>query len=152
MTTYAQQTTHPQTTDANVHVTGRRVVATLIDSVIFSVVSGVLSLLFHTRPTTGFQLVQLSSGGSVVLLVFVALYHVLLEGLTGRTLGKRLAGIRVVDQRTGGTPGMLSAVLRTVLRVVDGFFAYGLGWVIVVSSKNRRRLGDMAARTIVVRA
>lgn len=123
-----------------------------IDSVVFSVVSGALSLLFHTHPTTGFQLVQLSSGGSVVLLVFVVLYYVLLEGLTGRTLGKRLAGIRVVDQETGGRPGMLSAVLRTVLRVVDGFFAYGLGWLIVVSSKHRRRLGDMAARTIVVRA
>lgn len=152
MTTYAQTTTTPQPTDGDVHVTGRRVVATLIDSVVFSVVSGALSLLFHTHPTTGFQLVRLSSGGSLALLVFVVLYYVLLEGLTGRTVGKRLTGIRVVDQRTGGAPGMLRALLRTVLRVVDGFFAYGLGWLVVLSSKNRRRLGDMAAHTIVVRA
>jgi uncharacterized RDD family membrane protein YckC len=136
----------------DVHVTGRRVVATIIDAVVFSVLSGALSLLFGVHPTSGFDLTELTSGGSTLLLVIVVLYYVLLEGLLGRTLGKMATGIKVVDQRTLAAPGMGSAVLRTILRVVDGFFGYLLGFVIVLSSRNRRRLGDMAARTIVVRS
>ena len=45
-------------------------------------------------------------GGSGWLLLTVLLYYVLLEGLTGRTIGKLFTGIRVVDAQTGGWPGV----------------------------------------------
>jgi uncharacterized RDD family membrane protein YckC len=38
------------------------------------------------------------------------------------------------------------------LRIIDGIFAYLVGFVIVLSSNRRRRLGDMAAGTLTVRA
>ena len=46
-------------------------------------------------------------------------YFVLLEGLFGATLGKMLAGIRIVDM-DGEPIGIGKSVVRNLLRVVDG--------------------------------
>jgi uncharacterized RDD family membrane protein YckC len=137
----------------NVHVTGRRVVATIIDGILFGIVSSILSSLFGTETTSsGFNITRLSTGGSFLLLVIVVLYYVILEGVYGRTVGKMITGVKVVDAATGSPPGIGKAVIRTLLRIIDGIFAYLVGFIIVVSSDRRRRLGDMAAGTLVVRA
>jgi len=52
---------------------------------------------------------------------------------------------------TGGVPGLEAAAVRTVLRTVDGFFSYLVASVAVLASRNNQRIGDMAARTLVVR-
>ncbi|WP_433307228.1 RDD family protein [Actinoplanes sp. CA-030573] len=137
----------------DVHVTGRRVVATIVDGLIFGVVNSFLSAAFGTeKASSGFNLTTLSFTGSLWLLVIVVLYYTLLEGTTGRTVGKMVTGIRVVDAQTGRAPGLLSAFVRTLLRLIDGIFAYLVGFLVVINSGSRRRLGDMAAKTLVVRA
>ncbi len=69
----------------------------------------------------------------------------------GRTLGKRLCGIAVVD--ASGLPlGFAQAATRNLLRVVD--LLPGLHLVGALTSlvdRHGRRLGDLAARTVVVR-
>jgi uncharacterized RDD family membrane protein YckC len=69
----------------------------------------------------------------------------------GRTPGKRLLGIRVV--RDGGFPlDFTSAVVRNVVRILElavGFYAVSA--LSTLLSPLNRRLGDMAAGTIVVR-
>lgn len=133
-------------------MTQRRIFATLIDGLLFGVVSATITGISGTeQASSGFALTRLS-GGSGWLLVFVALYYVVLEGLFGLTVGKILTGIRVIDAETGGRPGIVSALVRTLLRLIDGIFAYLVGFIIVVNSDRRRRLGDMAAKTLVVRA
>ena len=137
----------------NVHVTGRRIFATIIDGLLFGALNGALASSVGTdQASSGFDLTTLSADGSAWLLVIVVLYYVLLEGLAGRTVGKILTGIRVVDAETGGRPGIVSALVRTLLRLIDGIFVYLVGFIIVVNSDRRRRLGDMAAKTLVVRA
>jgi uncharacterized RDD family membrane protein YckC len=144
--------TYPPTAP-DVRVTGRRVVATLVDGIVLSFLNGVLASLLGSESTSSaFDLTRLSVAGSAWLLLAVVLYYVLLEGLTGRTAGKVVTGIRVVDARTGGRPGILAALVRTLLRFIDGLFGYLVGLVVVLNSTGRRRLGDMAARTLVVRA
>ncbi|MEU4240595.1 RDD family protein [Actinoplanes sp. NPDC026619] len=133
----------------NVRVTGRRIVATLIDSVLFGIFLSVVDV--PGRPT-GFDLTTLSAKGSLWLALLAVLYYTFLEGLTGRTLGKLLTGIRVVNAETGARPGLLSGFVRTLLRIIDGIAAYLVAMIIVVNSKDRRRLGDMAAKTLVIRA
>jgi uncharacterized RDD family membrane protein YckC len=133
--------------EPNVHVTGRRVVATIIDGIVLGALGSTAD-----RAVSGFDLTTLSFHGSASLLVLVLLYYTLLEGLTGRTLGKFVTGVRVVDARTGRAPGLLSALVRTLLRLIDGILAYLVGFLIVINSGRRRRLGDMAARTLVIRA
>ncbi len=69
----------------------------------------------------------------------------------GQTPGKRLLGLRVV-QDSGVGIGFLEAALRNVLRVVDflpAFFSIGL--VLMFLSRRAKRLGDLAAGTMVVK-
>lgn len=79
-------------------------------------------------------------------------YFVLLEVLrNGRTVGKRILGIRVVRD-DGGRIGLMDSIIRNVVRLIDmlpGY--YGVGLVAVLFSAQNKRLGDMAAGTVVVR-
>jgi uncharacterized RDD family membrane protein YckC len=84
-------------------------------------------------------------------LVIYLLYYTLLEGYLGQTVGKMLLGIKVVREDTGEVPGIGAAAIRNVLRVVDGLFGYLVGFIAVLASSKRQRLGDMAAHTLVVR-
>lgn len=86
-----------------------------------------------------------------VLMIFFG-YHVAFETLSsGRTPGKRAAGIRVV--RLGGEPvGFLASAIRNTVRLLDFLpFLYGVGIVAIVAGGRNQRVGDLAAGTIVVR-
>ncbi len=73
------------------------------------------------------------------------------EGLWGWTPGKLLTGIRVVG--TDLRPcGLGRAIVRNLLKVVDGFFNFLVGILMVAFTPDWQRLGDMAARTIVIRS
>lgn len=88
----------------------------------------------------------------LVFLLAMFLYFVLLEGSIGATLGKLLMGLKVV-RADGGRAGMRSALVRNILRVVDGLPAVGiLGAMLIASSDDRTRFGDRVARTRVVGA
>jgi uncharacterized RDD family membrane protein YckC len=79
-------------------------------------------------------------------------YLILLQGLTGATVGKFLTGLRVVD-RDGRPPGFPRAFVRTVFLVVDAFpWAVPIfGWAVALGNARHRRVGDFAAGTMVVR-
>jgi uncharacterized RDD family membrane protein YckC len=90
----------------------------------------------------------------LVLALFVLFvgYFIIFEWRwNGRTPGKRLMGIRVV--RDGGFPlDFTAAVVRNVVRILEaglGFYAVSAGSTLL--SPANRRLGDMAAGTLVVR-
>jgi uncharacterized RDD family membrane protein YckC len=79
-------------------------------------------------------------------------YFVLLEAVTGgRSLGKRVLGLRVV--RDGGVPlGLRESLIRNLLRTADALPAnYLVGLVAMVLSPEGKRLGDVAAGTVVIR-
>ena len=68
----------------------------------------------------------------------------------GRTPAMRLLGLRIITE-WGGTPTLGTYALRWLLQVVDGF-AFGLaGLVVMVFSPRHQRVGDLVARTLVVR-
>jgi uncharacterized RDD family membrane protein YckC len=87
-------------------------------------------------------------GLSVAIVAVSLLYFFVCEALWGRTLGKRLLGLRVLMR--DGSPATAKAVaLRTLTRIVeDG--PIGLA-VFLASGKRRGRLGDMLGDTIVAR-
>lgn len=135
-----------------VHVTGRRVLATIVDAIIFSVYFWVLAMLFGTSSTeAGGISLSLGGLGTLLYLVGVIAYYLFMEGYLGQTVGKMLLGIKVVREDTGGVPGLGAAALRTVLRLIDGLFLYAVAFVSVLASQKNRRLGDMVGKTLVVR-
>lgn len=93
-------------------------------------------------------------GDAIVLLWIFALrwgYFLVFEWLwSGQTPGKRLVGIRVI-QSQGRAISFLQAAVRNLVRVVDALpFFYALGFVVAACDCLHRRLGDLAADTIVV--
>ena len=135
-----------------VHVTGRRILATIVDVIVFSVIFWVLALLFGSTTAEGGSVAfSLGGLGTLLYLVVVFAYYTLLEGYLGQTLGKMLLGIKVVREDNGGVPGLGAAALRTLLRIIDGILFYTVAYVSVLATQKNRRLGDMAANTLVVR-
>jgi uncharacterized RDD family membrane protein YckC len=137
----------------DVHVTGRRILATIVDGLIFGALFTVMAMLFGNIMSVGFA----NWNGSMPALptvlygVIVVLYYILLEGYLGQTVGKMVLGIKVVREDNGGVPGVGGAAIRTLLRIIDSLFSYLVAFITVLISGNNQRLGDMAAHTLVVR-
>jgi uncharacterized RDD family membrane protein YckC len=74
---------------------------------------------------------------------------VLLTGLTGFSFGKVMTGVRVVNRDTGQRCGVARALLRTILLAIPDLFG-AVGIIVALSSNDHRRVGDMAASTLVV--
>ena len=83
----------------------------------------------------------------VVFVIYFGYYLVLEMAMNGQTLGKRLFGLRII--RDNGQPIEFSQVLiRGLIRpVVDMMY---VGLFVILFSKKHKRIGDMAAGTIVV--
>ena len=89
---------------------------------------------------------------SAVALVVVGgfLYHSLLEGLYGQTLGKKICKIKVL--KADFSPCTLSAgFLRNLLRIADAFFYYLVAVIAMAANLKWQRVGDVVADTVVVR-
>jgi uncharacterized RDD family membrane protein YckC len=108
---------------------------------------------------TGLYLVLLPLAGLAGLgvgLLLLALfllewfYPVLFELMRGATPGKRALGLVVVH--ADGTPvGPAASLLRNLLRAVDFLpLFYGLGLATMLVDRDFRRLGDLAAGTLVI--
>ncbi len=86
------------------------------------------------------------------VLVFVVLFFlpILVDVVdSGRGLGKRIVGLRVVTLR-GGPIGARTSAIRNLLRIVDFLpTAYLVGGCMVLVSETGQRLGDIAAGTVV---
>jgi uncharacterized RDD family membrane protein YckC len=135
-----------------VHVTGRRILATIVDVIIFSIFYWLLAMLFGSTSVEGGSIAfSLGALGSLIYFVGIFAYYLFMEGYLGQTVGKMLLGIKVVREDNGGVPGLGAAALRTVLRIIDGILFYAVAFVSVLATQKNRRLGDMVANTLVVR-
>ncbi|UOQ49214.1 RDD family protein [Gracilibacillus caseinilyticus] len=89
--------------------------------------------------------------GLVIIFALNFGYFIFLEYFWGgRTIGKKLVGIRVI-QENGHNVTFLSSLIRNLLRIIDmlpGFYAAGILFVFFHSK--HKRLGDLAAGTLVV--
>jgi len=108
----------------------------------------ILGLLFIVLAFLG----KLGAGlGSLLLFGVSWWYMVLFEVLNqGRSPGKQWMGLRVVQD--DGTPvGWTASLLRNLLRFVDMLpFGYFLGAISCLQHPTFKRLGDLAAGTLVI--
>lgn len=77
------------------------------------------------------------------------LYHAVMEGFSGSTIGKRLLGLKVVNTE-GNHIRFPAALIRSAAFFIDGLF-FGL---VAYSSMNppwQQRLGDQWAHTVVIK-
>jgi uncharacterized RDD family membrane protein YckC len=134
-----------------------RILAIVIDLVILSAVFFPVTRLLKGEWLMSSAQHRWSAGLFVtdpLCLVFVAvmfLYFVILEWWAGGTPGKLLLGLRVVGIN-GGRAGFAAALIRNLLRVIDGLPVLGIaGILLITSSDQRARLGDRVAGSRVIR-
>lgn len=94
-------------------------------------------------------------GGALVFILYFLVdwgYAIFLEGLwSGQTVGKRLFGLRVI-QESGVRVSWLQALLRNLARPVDRLpLFYFVGGAAALFTQSQQRLGDLLAGTVVVR-
>ena len=132
------------------NILGVRIVAGIIDLIIIVILGFVMGALFgeSNADDDGFDL-SLSGWPFIAYILLSMAYYFVLENSSGQTLGKMVMKIKVVSTDGPLTPGKVA--VRTVLRIIDGFAFYLVAVVIIATSKNQQRLGDMAAGTTVVR-
>lgn len=131
----------------------RRFAAHVVDGIVTNLGSWMLlrfSLSFH-----GVSADELSGathqGLSVLSLWIVALpYYTLAHHLSGRTPGKRIVGVRVVDAASGGLPGLGQSLART-LGYLPSYAVGMIGFLMAGVDSRKRALHDRLAGTVVVR-
>ncbi len=98
-----------------------------------------------TEANSGKQTAWLLISGLVAFVV-----SVVVPAFTGSSPGRAVAGIRVVDDQ-GRPPGFLKSLVRWLLWIIDGFFFWLVGAILVLATKKNQRLGDMATNTYTVK-
>ena len=88
----------------------------------------------------------MGAAGIYVALLFI--YHALLEGTIGTTLGKSMMALRVTT--TGEKNRFVASLLRNLLRIIDGLFLYLVGFIAAMFTARRQRVGDIVGGSIVM--
>lgn len=134
---------------------GDRALAQVVDGLIgvalFYFVGMALGSRFGITTESGFAL---SFGPALLLVGIVAVvmfaYFVLAEAMSGATLGKFVAQIKV-ENGTGQRITLRASAIRNLMRLIDALGFYLLGAISVIVTGRNQRLGDLAAGTVVVR-
>jgi uncharacterized RDD family membrane protein YckC len=131
---------------------GTRAIAQLIDLLIVSAVE--VAVVFF-----GFAAGSVTNSGTVAFLIIIVFsfinvfgYFWVSEALwSGQTLGKKAFRLRAVGDR-GEPLTFMQAGIRNIIRIVDFLpYGYGIGMVVLFANGKGKRLGDLAAGTIVVK-
>jgi uncharacterized RDD family membrane protein YckC len=87
----------------------------------------------------------------IVQFLLMTFYHLFFELIwNGQTPGKRSVKIRVV-QANGMPASPTAIIIRNFVRLFDFLpLFYGVGMLATLATKHTQRLGDLAARTIVI--
>lgn len=137
---------------------GSRTGAQMIDVFLLLLVNAALALLgwlvFDRAGGSALAAWIEEYAAAILILLFAALnggYFLIAEYATGgRTIGKRVMGIRVI-QDNGRPISFLSAAIRNLLRIVDMLPGlYFVGALFSFFHPHDKRLGDLAAGTTVV--
>ncbi len=139
---------------------GIRAVATAIDTFVFLLIAivffhlwgrdGECSSSVHLTATFNDDTTSLCGGPAGGYFAAVFAYWFVFEAAFGATIGKFATGLRVINPFTGSRASIGAVLLRTLLRVVDGLAFYLVAAIAVWASPRNQRVGDMAAKTLVV--
>ncbi|GHJ43826.1 hypothetical protein Cs7R123_11680 [Catellatospora sp. TT07R-123] len=88
---------------------------------------------------------------TLLVLVVLGANRWYLGGRTGQSLGRRLAGISLVYDRTHDPIGVLPAVVRDAAHVADSL-ALHIGWLFPLWDAKRQTLADKLIGTVVIKA
>lgn len=133
---------------------GSRAGAMIIDQLLLLIGNIVILLVFYFMADATLDIGQVMYLVALIIIsVFVlrwGYFWVSEYFFSGRTVGKKVVGIRVI-QENGHRITLLSSIIRNLLRIIDTLpTAYLIGIIMVFFHKQHKRLGDIMAGTIVI--
>jgi len=123
------------------HISGRRAIAHLIDGLIYGIGVGIVAAIAGLLSDVALGIVFLLSIPGVVA------FYVLTQRKSGRSPGKKMMVIKVVDKE-GAVPDTGALVRRSLPLVIE--WIYVVAWFSMMTSETRQRLGDRWAHTYVI--
>jgi uncharacterized RDD family membrane protein YckC len=135
---------------------GSRFIAVAVDTTLWLValIAIIFMSAFFLPAIAAFN--KISYQWTVAIVIFLVFlfnwgYFTLFEAFwNGRTPGKKIAKIRVIQQ-SGRPIGLLESMARNLVRYVDQFPSfYAVGVITMFVTRQHQRLGDLAAGTLVV--
>jgi uncharacterized RDD family membrane protein YckC len=135
---------------------GKRIVAYIIDSVLLGVIVGVIMggsmvvslVLASISDTLGAMSMLLTFGSMGIIFIAMFGYILLRDGIGGRSIGKKLMGLKVVE---GGKPcSYVGSIKRNITLIIPilGFVEMIMPFI----DPEGKRFGDKFADTQVVDA
>ena len=141
-------------TSPDTRVTGRRVVQYLIDSFLVGIIPALAAVPFARSGSTFVHVLGGIVAFGVFVLVGLLYWVVFTHAQHGQTLGMKLLGLRVISMG-GGPANRGQLTLRWLGLILDAIpytwpFTGLLGFIVILCSRNRQRIGDHLARTLVI--
>jgi uncharacterized RDD family membrane protein YckC len=137
-------------------VTGRRVVQYLIDAFLVGLIPSLVSIPFDQSDSTFIHVL----GGIVSFAIFVLIglmyWVIFAHSQNGQTLGMKLLGLRVIS-KGGGQANTAQLFIRWICLIFDAIpytwpFTGLVGFIVILCSRDRQRIGDHLAGTLVIAA
>jgi uncharacterized RDD family membrane protein YckC len=136
--------------EAATRVTGRRVIQYIIDYILAGIVPGLAYWLLDRG--SGFLH---GLGWLLATVIALAVYYGYWverpRSHGGQTFGMQLLGLRVIS-KDGTLASRAQLFVRGILLVLDTLFFGLVGFITIICSRYRQRVGDHVAGTLVVRA
>ena len=126
-----------------------RVLAAFIDLIIIWIIGFIFGFFFGepkaSEQEIGFHVTGLPA---FIFLLFIFILIPVMEGITGQTIGKKLSRIKVIKEN-GADISFLNSLVRHLFDFIDMIFLVGL--IVASTNSKKQRIGDIVARTIVIR-
>ncbi len=78
-----------------------------------------------------------------------AFYNAYLNGQTGQSIGKQVAGLKVVGEQTGQVIGGGMGIVRYLAHIIDGVICY-VGFLFPLWDAKKQTIADKVMKTVVI--
>ena len=127
----------------------KRIIAMTIDDLLVSLIVVIAFSPSFERVRTFQDALILTDRLFVYIFIAYTLYHWLFVAFYGKTIGKFITKIKVIDIKTFDKPNIWFSFIRSLMRNFDEMFFY-MGMAVAIFDKYNRALHDIVGRCVVV--
>lgn len=124
-----------------------RILAFVIDYLIFVTIFSVMCVFYGEPSEDGIGYKLTGNPAFITTLIGVFLWP-FSEAFSGQTIGKRLVGIKVVNENFREIKTS-QAFIRFIFGLIE-FSCLFVGLIVAYNNKNKQRIGDQIAKTLVI--
>ncbi|MBU0647707.1 RDD family protein [Patescibacteria group bacterium] len=126
----------------------KRILAVVIDHlIVITLLTLVYTEILH--PDFDQSSIILNYTEYLILFTINFIYFFALESIFGKTIGKKIFNLEIRGTH-GKKADIYQTFIRNLIRPIDFIGFYLLGFIFVVYTPHNQRIGDLAAKTVVV--